>query len=657
MTNLHKPTNNVYYILMQRIKAPRKSTQISVIYLTFFLLLSIPLVVYGILNGSFDIRNRAFDDLEVSEENPCIISLPNVNPYTLAVGNPVTIQVDAKLSNAIISELNITDSSGNSIYTEKFDNSPIEIATSFKFTPTKSGIVDLLGIIKKDAGGSVGCKISSPYDILGLRALANNSAPVFITQASSSKPSQNIKTGTVYEYTLSAADEDDDRVNYSYSFTPEAKWLKPTIIEDGSSGKLTIKFTGSTNVPGSYLANVFIHDGYSMHLASQSWVINVSPAKNDIPVVKITSPVSPITVVKGKNITVSWEANDLNFITKYQLYITKNYTNTSSWIAINSNIPFKTRTYSFSTSDLEPGTYKVILKAIDNQTPQVSGLAISSEIVITKTGQTPIPTNDIPIIDAPQVINMTPLSTDQITNKRVTVKASLISAESADIDEKTILFKLDGIDKTSEIKINKISSQEYTIIYQPLEDFAEGIHKAEAYFKDSAGHDVTKEWTFTIQETIDELKDETINIFGLDISKRILLIVGIGLVVVILAIVAPIIIFNVWKEDKMREQEEPHSNEPIQPFIKQQEPEYIEPPVQVEEIKEKVEVQPETIPVEEEKIENFVAPAPLVEETPPPAEIVPPEPDLSTDLPTDESIKQLFEQVQKAQEEPPTTNS
>ena len=642
---------------MQRIKAPRKSTQISVIYLTFFLLLSIPLVVYGVLNGSFDIRNRAFDDLEVSEENPCIISLPNVNPYTLEVGRPVTIQVDAKLSNAIISELNITDSSGNSIYTEKFDNAPIEIATSFKFTPVKSGMIDLLGIIKKDAGGSVGCKISSPYDILGLRALANNSAPVFITQASSSKPSQNIKTGTVYEYTLSAADEDDDRVNYSYSFTPEAKWLKPTIIEDGSSGKLTIKFTGSTNVPGSYLANVFIHDGYSMHLASQSWVINVSPAKNDIPVVKITSPVSPITVVKGKNITVSWEANDLNFITKYQLYITKNYTNTSSWVAINSNIPFKTRTYNFSTSNLEPGTYKVILKALDNQTPQVSGLAISSEIVITKTGQTPIPTNDIPIIDAPQVINMTPLSTDQITNKRVTVKASLISAEKADINESSIIFKLDGIDKTSEIKINKISSQEYTIIYQPLEDFAEGIHKAEAYFKDSAGHDVTKEWTFTIQETIDELKDETINIFGLDISKRILLIVGIGLVVVILAIVAPIIIFNVWKEDKMREQEEPHSNEPIQPFIKQQEPEYIEPPVQVEEIKEKVEVQPETIPVEEEKIENFVAPAPLVEETPPPAEIVPPEPDLSTDLPTDESIKQLFEQVQKAQEEPPTTNS
>jgi len=648
---------------MQRIKAPRKSAQVSVIYLTFFLLLSIPIVVFGVLNGSFDIRNRAFEDLDVSGENPCIISLPNVNPYTLEVGRTVTIQVDAKLSNAIISELKITDSSGNSIYNEKFENAPLEIATSFTFTPQKAGIVDLLGIIQKDSGGSVGCKISSSYDVLGLRALANNSAPIFISKPSNSKPSQSIKTGTVYEYTLSAIDEDDDRVNYSYSFTPEAKWLKPTIIEDGSSGKLTLKFTGSTNVPGSYLANVFIHDGYSMHLASQSWVINVSPAKNDIPVIKITNPVSLTTVAKGKNITVSWEANDLNFITKYQLYITKNYTNTDSWIPINSGIPFKTRTYSIPTSNLDTGTYKVILKAVDNQTPQVSGLAISPEIVITKSGQTIIPTNGTPIIDTPQVINMTPLSTDKITNKRVTIKASLISAEKTDINESTIIFKLDGIDKTSDIKINKISAQEHTIIYQPLEDLTEGIHKAETSFKDSAGHEVTKEWTFTIQNTVEELKDDPISIFGVDLSKRILLIVGIGLVVVILAIVAPIIIFNVWKEDKMREEDEPHSNEPIQPLIKQQQPEYIEPPVQVEEIKEKVETETVEIPVKEVKESvTFAAPEPVIEEaptppTPTPAEILPPEPDLTTDLPTDDTIKQLFEQVQKAQEEPPQTNS
>jgi len=108
----------------------------------------------------------------------------------------------------------------------------------------------------------------------------------------------------------------------------------------------------------------------------------------------------------------------------------------------------------------------------------------------------------------------------------------------------------------------------------------------------------------------------------------------------------------------MREQEEPHSNEPIKPFIQQQEPEYIEPVLQVEDIKEKVETQPEDVTPEEVKEPvTFVAPEPVTEETPAPVEILPPEPDLSTDLPMDESIKQLFEQVQKAQEEPPQTNS
>ena len=56
---------------------------------------------------------------------------------------------------------------------------------------------------------------------------------------------------------------------------------------------------------------------------------------------------------------------------------------------------------------------------------------------------------------------------------------------------------------------------------------------------------------------------------------------------------------------------------------------------------------------------TFAAPEPVIEEapTPAPTEILPPEPDLSTDLPMDDTIKQLFEQVQKAQEEPPKTNS
>ena len=54
--------------------------------LTFLLLLSIPIFVFGLLEDrNFDIRNRAFEEIEVSEKNPCVITFPNVNPYSLEV--------------------------------------------------------------------------------------------------------------------------------------------------------------------------------------------------------------------------------------------------------------------------------------------------------------------------------------------------------------------------------------------------------------------------------------------------------------------------------------------------------------------------------------------------------------------------------------------
>ncbi len=279
--------------------APKQYAQRSVIYLTFFLLLSIPLVLYGIAQENFDTRRQAFDELELGSDHPCIISLPNVNPYSLEVGKTVTVQVDARLDDAIISGLEIYDSSGETIYQETFDNSPIEITTSFPFTPQSSGLVDMLGLIKKESGGSLGCEISSPYDIKGLRAVSNNNSPEFTSNPERSEPSLNLKTGQQYEYTLTALDEDGDRINYSYSFTPRADWLKPVIIEDGSNGKLTIKFRGTSDKAASYLANVFIHDGYSKHLRSQSWVISVSPDENDIPEVKIIKPSESIRIDQG----------------------------------------------------------------------------------------------------------------------------------------------------------------------------------------------------------------------------------------------------------------------------------------------------------------------------------------------------------------------
>ncbi len=677
-------------------KAPRKSKSLLTIYLSFFLLLSIPIVTWGVINGSFDLRNFAFEDLIVSEENPCVISLPNVNPYTLAVGRDITVQVDAQLEDSGIAELIITDSRGNTIHREEYKDAPITLATSFKFTPMVSGMVDMLGLIKKVGGGSVACKISSAYDVLGLKALANNTAPEFTSVPAGSKPSQDITTGTTYEYVLKATDIDGDRINYSYSFTESNTWLKPSVIEDGSRGSLTIKFQGSTSTPGSYLANIFIHDGYSKHLDSQAWVISVSPETNDIPVVRIVNPYTTTTVDQGSPISTSWTATDLNEISKYSLFLAENPADEDSWIPINTNISSKTNSYLIDTSNISAGNYKIIVRATDNQSPALTGAAISTTVTITGTTDTE-KEDDVVVIAQPQVTNMTPTTSDTIYNKQVIIKATLIAGTDADIVSNSLVVKLDDKDITEKVSINKISDMEHTVIYQTEEDLSVGVHKVDTYFEDSNGNDIEKSWTFTILEDTETVAEGYVKLFGYQVSQRTLIIIGVGILVVIVAIVAPIIIFSVWKEEQKKKNEEPENNgyipnlpaEPMptptvsindvrnlvdtEPEEKQQEKPVEDvwnnyaAPAPVEARAEAVVVAAPEPPVEEPEPVEVTSPTPVIEpevvqsikeETPEPVQTeepsmpTPPEPDLSTDLAADDDLMSIYEQIQQTQQEP-----
>jgi hypothetical protein len=604
---------------MREKSAPKKRAQLSMIYLTFLLLLSIPLTIFGLTQDDFDLRERAFEDLELSEEHPCLISFPNVNPYSLQVGETVTVQVDAKLEDKAISELRVKDGDENLIHEEIFANSPIEIATSFAYTPLNAGEADLIGELTLTEGGKVNCEITSPYDIQGLQIIPENNAPDFITLPSQSIPSQNIVTNDTYEYTLEAQDPEGDRINYSYSFTPRADWLNKTIIDDGSSGRLTIKFSGRADKPASYLANIFIHDGYSKNLSAQSWVINVSPEENDIPVVTITEPVESLRLDKGTTFKSSWEATDRNFIERYELFITRNITDEEQWIPIDKDIPYDTNSYNVETSDLTTGTYKLVAQAIDNQTPPGIGRDVSSEIVISSTGETPIeePEKDIDdevILSEPQVINMSPMSTDQITNKRVTIRATLVAGTDATINEESIMFKLDNVDYSDQIKINRISEEEYTIIYQPQQDLEAGLHKAEVIFADSKESDINKSWDFTIQAL--ETEDDSIyNIFGYEIGKNVVRVIAIGVVTVILAIVAPFIIFSIWKGDKTKDDSTIYANSKLPPSIPTDNTEYT--PVEKDfGVKEMVETDPEPVENPEEDLwDKYSAPKPQEEDS------------------------------------------
>ncbi len=557
---------------MIRNTAPRKSKKRKSLFLTFLLLLSLPIFVYGLLqDNNFDIRNQAFDDVEVSEDYPCVISFPSVNPYSLEVNNSFRVQVDALSTTLGIQGLSIKDDKGNDIFVKTYtDNLPKKISESFIFTPTIAKSYDFNGLMLDVNKKSYQCVISSTYDVGGVRAVSNNSKPFFTSSPKNSKPSQSIKTGELYEYTMVAEDIDKDTINYSYSFTSNADWLRATIVDDGGNGKLTIKFTGSTTKAASYLANVFIHDGYSKHLASQSWVISVSPKENDIPQVKFVSPVEPVNITTEDTLELIWDAQDNNHIVKYELYLSSNPTNEESWITVNKEIPYNQTSYVLDTTQYKDGTYKAVIRALDNQKPAAIGMDVSEEIIIAKGQQEGKLPDDQVLIDQPQVINISPTSSDEIKNKRPTIKATLLSSKDHQVIQESIIVKLDNKDITDQIKINKISETEYTVIYIPQEDLSGGLHKVDITFKDTSEKEINKNWTFNI--TGDDKDSDTFNIFGYSISKRIALIIAGGIALVVLAIFTPMIIFAVWKDDSEKKEDR---NPTLPPTIPTNQPEMI----------------------------------------------------------------------------------
>ncbi len=609
--------------------------------LTLILLFFLPVFVIGFLqNKNFDSRKEAFEDIKVSKTYPCVITFPNVNPYTLEVNRTVRVQIDALSKDIGIKKLSVSDTLGNQLLEKTYDNHPKKITESLSYTPQVVRAYNLSGTIIDSADRAFQCVISSPYKGEKLQIITQNSKPSFTSSPSrDSKPSQAITAGTTYEYTIKAEDKDGDTINYIYSFTPDNNWLKATVIEDGGNGRLSISLKGSTQKTGSYLANIFIHDGYSTHLASQSWVINVSPKGAEIPIVKIIEPVQPVAIKEDDNIIVSWETVSSNKISKYELYYSSNPTNENSWQAIDTNISATTTAYNVSLTRIPDGAYRMIVRAIDTQTPPAIGMDISEEIIISrKQADSDLP-DDKPTLPQPQIINTSPTSTDVIVNRTPTIRASLISSEGTTVDESSIFMSLNEKDITNEIKINKISETEFTVIYIPEESLTVGTHKVSLLFKDSQGSEQEKEWTFTISDDEEGTDGDYFYIFGLEMPKKIVYIIIGGLALIAFAILLPIIISLIWRDKTADIVDKNYALPQSLPSTKD-------------------EITPETVqqPIDQPVNEVFEAPDPILDlpsetEVQPDREQQPTPPDPAEDLET------LYNQIKDIEEEDKQENT
>ncbi|MCA9375033.1 hypothetical protein KC622_01740 [Candidatus Dojkabacteria bacterium] len=531
-----------------------KNIRLSLIA-TFFVVLTIPFVLYGVLETeNLDTSSGASEG--EPEVTACTIDFLYVNPETIEVGTTVQLETRAKTltKDEFIKSLKIVSSDGELLVRE-YPKDTESLTETFNFTAQLEGNNQLLGTLTTNL--DVYPCIVQDVDSNEVLAKAINNPPRFTTSPGiSAKPSNFINIEDSYTYNLRAEDIDKDSIEYSYSLSPKAKWLSVKSIKDGSNGELELEFKGNADQTGSYLANVFIHDGYNRHISSQSWVISVEPAENDIPSVRVNQPKGSIAVTQGEKVTVAWAAEDQNQIVKYRLYYAQNPGNSNSWKLINDKISYKDNQYSVDTSKIKAGTYKFIVEAEDNQDPAAVGKGVSGEVIIkakgsntTKTEPTP-PTeepDDGPILQDPQVVNINPSDGSDISNNRKTLSATLIAGTDAEIIKESIQMSLDDNDVTSDLEISEISKSEMTIIFKPTEDLQAGEHKIEVSFNDTKEGTAKRAWTFTISGGTSSENPDSISIFGYMVPKRIAIIVGIGLGVLVLALIIPWLLYLAWR--------------------------------------------------------------------------------------------------------------
>jgi hypothetical protein len=512
---------------------------------SLFVLISIPMVMYALL------RVQNTDTRSSADESPpqyCTFSFPYINPQTIQAGAVVNIMLSGVAPDGeVITAIRLW-TPDSEFFNTTYDEGQVSISEIIKFTSETTGSLTVTGLMTTDVS-TYPCHLAdSETNSLGIQSL--NSAPEFTTQPTSATPGNSIVVGNTYRYELMAQDPDGDKIEYSYSFTPRADWLTMSVVKDGEDGSLTMLFEGVADTPASYLANVFIHDGYNKHLRSQSWVINVDPAENDTPVVTVNLPIAGTTLNAGVPLRVEWTATDLNQITAYKLYYSSDPGKQEMWLPINEAVSYRVNEYDVDTSLMRSGEYRMIVQAQDNQTPPAVGTGVSEVFTIMQSPLDPIDDDDSDdddgvVLKEPQIVNINPAERSEITNPLQTISATLVAGTDAQILQETIVFKIDGIDMTQHVEMNELSDSEITIIYVPSKEYEEGEHIVDIYFEDTQEGKTSRQWSFTM--IIEEVDDDQISVFGFKISKRTFWIIVIGLALIILAIAVPWVIYLIWR--------------------------------------------------------------------------------------------------------------
>jgi len=562
------------------IKMP-KSKQKLVVMASILVVLTIPLVLWGIFSlESADIRSKAEQELFKSDLK-CKISFPYIDPSSVMLGKNATVQVSGDVSDIETGETEVSESVqeitiyalesapvGADIERQIFSKSykvedKVEVVSEqFLYKPENLGEYTISGLLKTvDQNGVEGSHLcllerkplSYPSTELGevsrpgiAQVVANNVPPEFTT-ALPATALNDIKVGDLYNHTVGAKDIDNE-IQYDAAFTPGASWLKMTSNKPDKN-TVEIKFSGTAETAGSYLASILIWDGWNGHTLSQSWIINVNPKENDIPKVTVLKPVKGTKVKQGEEVTIEWKAEDLNHIETYDVFLSKTPGDKGTWIKLQQ-LGYNYTSLVYNTASLSTGTYTAIVQATDNQSPAAVGVGMSEVFEVgsvTSIDPTTTP-DDGPQISKARIINIYPGEMAVVNTLKPTVKATLVPAEKAQVMKNSIKMTLNDGDVTSKLTTKKVgTTSQLEINYTPDKNLEKDRkNKVVVSFQDSANNKVSREWVFTVEQKTDDTS--IIKIFGKEYTKKSLLTAVLILIgIIILAILIPWLIYVAMK--------------------------------------------------------------------------------------------------------------
>ncbi len=410
------------------------------LYASLVILATFPLALNSVINQeSFDTSSDAsYEEPAVS----CTISFPYVSPLSLPENGTVHLRLEATENGGDtvadyedIVKIDVNSNLGGTLFAQEYDYQSDEnsstFSESFLYTADDQGIDVISGVVtSQKLNGeftTTDCVVISPLAGNRISILQANTAPIFTTSSDSATPGNVLQTGDNYSYTLKATDAEGDTILFDTSFTPGSTWLNVSVIKNGADGELELKFQGIAGQPAAYLGNVFIHDGYTAHLSSQSWVMSVEQGDNDTPQITIIVPTNDVEITQGDKVQITWKATDLNQIITYDVFYASNAGDETTWVKLDS-LTNKFNGYMLETGAINPGSYKVIVQATDNQSPSATGTAISTNIKINARPDTPVDPNnpddpnkesiDGPVIETPQVIEMSPNDGASLVNPK-----------------------------------------------------------------------------------------------------------------------------------------------------------------------------------------------------------------------------------------------